>query len=210
MGFFDDLFGRGKSNPAHAAQPYLDQIPGVTHGAYDPYINRGNAAGDILGEKYGQMSQDPMAFINAIMNGYKPSEGYQFKKDELGRAASNTAAAGGIRGTNQDQVNQEKIVNGLLGEDMQQWLQNVLGVNNVGLQGENNLYNTGFGASGALAGDLSNTLGTQGQLAFQGQSQKNQSLADILGSILKGGTALGTAPMTGGGSIFGNVASKWM
>jgi hypothetical protein len=95
MSWLSDLLSGG-SNPADAANPYLDQISGVAHEAYDPFIQRGQEAGGIMSEQFGQMSQDPTAFINALMQGYKPSEGYQFQEGEMGRAAANTAAAGGI------------------------------------------------------------------------------------------------------------------
>ncbi len=209
MSWLSRLMGSGQSNPANAAMPYYKQVPDVAHQTYDPYIQRGQQAGSIAQGQYDAMSQDPTSFINKLMEAYKPSEGYKFKQDELGRAAANTAAAGGMRGTPQDQENQMKITQGLLGEDMQQWLQNLLGVQQTGLTGEQNMYNTGFGASSAMGGDIMNALGTQGSLAYQGQANQNQSANDLFKALMGGIGAIGTAPMTGGGSLFGKIASKW-
>ena len=210
MSWLSRLMGSGQSNPANKAMPYLNQIPGVAHQTYDPYIQRGQKAGDIAQGQFDQMSQDPMAFINKLMEGYKPSESYKFQQDELGRGMASTAAAGGMRGTPQDQEAQAKLTQGLLSGDMQQWLQNLLGAQATGLQGEQNMYNTGATASGAMGGDIMNALGTQGSLAFQGQANKNQSANDLFKALMGGMGAIGTAPMTGGGSLFGKIASKWM
>ena len=194
--------------------PYFQGIPNIAHETFDPYINLGQQAGGVAQGQFGQMAQDPMAFINKIMEGYNPSEGYKFQKDELSRAAANTAAAGGMAGTMQDTENQSKLVQGLLSEDMQNWLNNVLGTQKTGLEGETNMYNTGFNASNAMGSDIMNALGTQGSLAFQGQANKNQSMNDFIKALLGGVGAIGTAPFTGGGSLFGAIgsklASKWL
>lgn len=206
MSWLSNLFN--PTDPSQAANEYLSQIPGVSHGVYDPYITRGNQAGDILTKRFGEMSNDPMAFINNIMKGYNESDAYKFKADELSRAMGNTAAAGGMRGSFQDQENQAKLVQGLLGEDMQQWLSNVLGVNAQGLSGQQGLYNTGFGASQGLESSLMGGLGAQASNAYAGAANKNQFNSGLLGSILQGLGAIGTAPMTGGGSLAGAIGGK--
>jgi hypothetical protein len=106
------------------------------------------------------------------------------------KAAGNSAAAGGMRGSSQDIGNEAKITDMLMGQDMQNWLQNVLGIQGTGLKGQQDLYNTGFNATHGLAGDLSNVLGTQAQLAFQGQREENQRQSDRnsgIGSLIGGG-----------------------
>ena len=35
------------SNPSDAANPYLEQMPGVAHQYMDPYVNQGNRAGSL-------------------------------------------------------------------------------------------------------------------------------------------------------------------
>ena len=79
MGFFQEIINGlspaalvyNKTKPkdsSAAANQYLNQIPGVAEKNLSPYIMPG------------QQSQD---FINQIMQGYKPSEGYNFQKEEL-------------------------------------------------------------------------------------------------------------------------------
>lgn len=207
MGMFDDLFGGGGNNPADAAMPYMNQIPGMEKKYYDPFINRGNAAYDRFNPILNSMSSDPAGFLEQLMGKYAPSRGYQLKRDEMMRSAGNTAAAGGTRGNIQDISNEARLDDYLMGDDMQQWLGNVLGLQKTGLEGEEGLYNTGFDATKNLTGDLSNILGTQAQLAFQGQREKNQSRSDFLSGLTKAGA--GAAGWYLGGPAGGYAASHF-
>jgi hypothetical protein len=199
MGILDSLFGGGKkNNPMEEANKYLSQIPGVGHQYYDPFINQGQAAGQKAQSQYDMLLADPVGFINKLMEGYKPSEGYKFANEELTRGMGNTAAAGGIAGTPLDQMNQAKGTQGLLSKDMQQFLQNVLGRYDIGLGGEQGIANQGFQASGSLADLLGGALNQQGGLAFQNAQNQNSNRNDIFGTL---GKALGV----GAGALFGGL-----
>jgi len=194
MGFFDFL-GLGEDrNPANAAMPYLDKIAPMEKSYFDPYINKGNRAYGAMNPAYEGMSKDPAAFLEHLLSSYEPSKSYGLKRDEMMKAAGNTAAAGGMRGSMSDITNESRITDTLLGEDMQQWLKNVLGIQGRGLEGEEHLFDTGFNASKDLSGDLSNVMGTQGTLAFQGQAERNKALSDLISGLTKmGGAAAGFA-----------------
>jgi hypothetical protein len=223
MSWLSDFFSGGK-NPADAAMPYLNQIPGMAKGYYEPYINKGNEAYNTFNPEINQMTSDPAAFLEKIMKGYEPSRGYQLQRDEALKAAGNSAAAGGMRGSSNDISNEARISDALQGEDMQKWIQNVLGIQKQGQTSEENLYNTGYNASNALSGDLSNVLGTQASLAFQGQANQNQSKGDLLSGLVKalgavGGWSLpgksgwdssGGWNSSGGGTVGGSVLSRFI
>ena len=215
MSWLSNLFGGGGggSNPADAANQYLNQIPGVAHQGYDDYINQGKTAGQTAQQQYDTMTNDPAGFINRLMEQYKPSEGYQFQKGQLTDQMSNTAAAGGIAGTPLDQMNQAQGVQGLLSQDMQQFLSNVLGQHKEGLAGEEGVSSRGFDASGKLTDALGGALNQQGGLAFQdAQARNSQTSSDknalwsMFGKILGGGAgfALGGVPGAAvGAGMFG-------
>lgn len=174
MSILSSIFGGGhKANPMQDANKYLDQIPGVGHQGYDPYVNAGLDASGRTKNQYESLMSDPTAFMNKLMEGYKPSEGYQFQKDQLTKELGNTAAMGGIAGTPLDQMNQGEGIQKLLSGDMQQFLQNVLGLFNTGLQGEEGIAGRGFDASKSLTDLLGNALNQQGGLAFQNAQQQN-------------------------------------
>lgn len=156
--------GRRNENIADRAMPYLNRIPGEAERYLSPYLQQGqqgqqeaqnvynrmyNEAGatpDLYAnhginfneapEGYARMSRDPMAYINDIMRGYTPSEGYKYRENRALQEMRNAAAAGGFRGTEADRENQARTVSGILGEDMQQWLQNVMGAQGGGMAGE--------------------------------------------------------------------------
>lgn len=210
MSWLSKLFGGGGDNsPMNAANQYLNQIPGVAHQGYDPYVNAGLDASGKTKSQYEDLMGDPTAFLNKLMEGYKPSEGYQFQKDQLGKEMRNTAAAGGIAGTPQDQLNQAEGIQGLLGKDMQQFLANALGIYRTGLEGEEGIAGRGFDASGKLTDALGGALNQQGGLAFQDQQQKNKNKNDLWSMFGKalgagvGGYFGGVPGATAGASIFG-------
>jgi hypothetical protein len=183
-------------NPADSAMPYLNQIPGVGHEYYDPFINRGRNAGETVSGQYETLTHDPVALINSIMKSYQPSEGYEFNKNLLKKEMANTAAAGGIAGTPFDQLNQAQNIKGLLSQDQQQFLQNALGLYHTGLEGEQGIENKGFASSNAIADLLGGSLNQRGGLAFQGQQEQNKSKTDLLHSLIM-------ALTTGAGAYFG-------
>lgn len=210
MSWLSDFFKGGK-NPADAAMPYLNQIPGMEKGYLEPYINRGNQAANTLTPQFNQMTQDPSAFLEGIMKNYEPSRGFQLKRDEMLKAAGNTAAAGGMRGSLGDISNESRISDVLMGDDMQQWLQNVLGIQGTGQQGLGHQFDKGFDASTSLSSDLSNVLGTQAGLAFQGQANQNQSRSDLLSGLIKalGGIGGFALPGKNAGTIGGSIYNKF-
>jgi hypothetical protein len=203
MSWLTEAFGGGK-NPADAAKPYLDEIPGIGHNAYDPYITEGQNAGKVTQEEFMKLLSDPTGFLNKLMEGYKTSEGYNAQKETLQKELGATAAAGGIAGTPLDQMNQGEAIQKLLSGDMQQFLTNVLGLYNTGLEGESGKENKGFQASGSLADLLGGAKNQQAGLAFQGTKQENENKAGAFSALAKALAA--GAGYAAGGPIGGLAA----
>jgi hypothetical protein len=208
MSWLSDFFKGGK-NPADAGMPYLNQIAPMEKGYYEPYIQRGNEASKTLTPQFNQMSSDPAGFLEKLMGKYEPSRNYQLQNDEMRKSAGNTAAAGGMRGSLNDISNEARISDTLMGNDMQQWLQNVLGIQTGGMAGLTHESDTGFNATKGLTGDLSNVLGTQAGLAFQGQANQNQSKSDMFSGILKALGMVSGFELPQGGSVGGKIASRF-
>jgi len=194
-----------RNNPAEAAFPHLNGIPQFGREAYTPFIQQGQQAGNQLSGEYSnllnsnragatgrgsnplydqlsqQMSSNPTGYLNNILGQYAPSQNYQFKRDQLQKAASNTAAAGGARGNQNDVMGQTELVNALLNGDIQQFLQNVLGIQGAGMHGlENDLgrQESQFGRQANAYGQGLSGLQQQQGLGFYGAG----SLADYLGN----------------------------
>ena len=186
------LFGLGGGkNPSDAAMPYLNQIPDILKQYYGPWLQGGqNAMGQTQGI-YDQMTNDPNAYYNKIAAGYKESPGYQTRLNQGLQAAGNAAAAGGMAGSPQHQLQAAQKATDLQSEDFNNYLNQVLGIGKTGLQGEENALTRGFNASGNMADTLSQLLGTQGQYAYGGQNWENQNKKSGLENIFSGiGSAL--------------------
>jgi len=207
MSWLSKALGLSSSqNPANAAQPYLQQIPGVGHQYYDPYIQQGQQAGQTLQGEYGKQL-DPTTFMDHIMGQYKQSEGYKGRQDDLMKQMAAVAGQGGYAGTPYAQQQYGEQANKLMADDQQQYLKNALGIYDQGISGEQDFYNKGYGASGGMADMLGSNLNQQGSAAFQGQGQQNQQRQDLmkaLAQMLGGGMGFATQPTA---SMFGK--SLW-
>lgn len=185
-----NIFSR--EDPAKDANKYLDQIPGIGEKYYNPFIEGGRKAGGILDTEYGRML-NPTSFIDDIMSKYSLSKGAQYERDKLGKGIGATAAAGGFAGTPEHQQEYGEMADKIMSGDMQQYLQNALGVYGQGISGERDFYNKGYDASNSLADMLAGVLGSKSGLAFKSASDTNKSrdaFANALIKALAGGTGV--------------------
>lgn len=125
---------------------------------YDQQINRGDAAYNQINPIVSKMGTDPTSFINDLMGKYTASEAYKQKLAEMMKAAHSTAAAGGMVGTDQDQDVHSRLSLTLQSEDMQNWLNNVLGVQNEGIQALGHFYDNGQTAQNKYSDEYLNML----------------------------------------------------
>ncbi len=161
----------------------MQQIPEYGRQGYQPFINRGMQAQDQASNAYQQMLANPNAFLEQLQSGYQPSQGYQYRRQNAMGAARNSAAQGGFSGTGYDQMQQGAMADGLLSQDMQQYLQNVLGIQNTGLQGQQHIGDMGYNASGNLADYLGNTAGNRAFLRSGQNRQRGLNDAGMMESF---------------------------
>jgi len=213
MSFLDSIFGGGK-NPANAASPYMNQIAPMAEKNLQPWQNQGQEAQQGNQQQYNRMMSDPASFYSDLRATYKPSSGFEFKKDQMMRGARGLAAAGGRTNTPENEQAQMKLANDLLSQDENEYIQNLMGIHGMGLQGNENIAQRGFGAAGDLTNVLGTTLGNQGQLAFKGQENKNASreaMRKMLMQLAMAGVggAVGGAPgaMIGANAAGGHASS---
>lgn len=118
----------------HAAsnvEPLYEHMGEVSR--YNPFAGYEDLYQNQFPQEYGRMASNPTDFLKQIESTYRPSAGYQYKENQLRRAAGAEAAAGGIRGTPYAQGQLNEQLSGILGQDMQQYLSNVLGIQGQGL-----------------------------------------------------------------------------
>ena len=180
------LFGAGQKNPAGAAMPYLNQIPGQVQPYYQPFIDAGkNSMGKTSGI-YDQMSQNPGEYYNQLASGYKESPGYQHRLNSALQAGTNAQAAGGMAGSPQHEEMNMTLANDIAGKDFNDYMNQVFGINQAGLQGEENTTNRGYNASTGYGNILGSNTAQQAGLAFQGQAGQNQANAGNMGNVFGG------------------------
>lgn len=184
MSFLDDttVMGALFPNAADSGMPYLQQAGNQMPGYYQPYIDAGMGQLPNLQREYGQMTNNPGAFINNMGKNFQQSPGYNFQVGQATNAANHAAAAGGYVGGPQEQQSLGSTVSGLANEDYYNWLKQVMGAYGAGVQGQQGLYKTGFDASDDLASNLSAILQSQAQLAYTGQANQNQMLQGMIGA----------------------------
>lgn len=121
--------------------------------------------------------QNPSEFINHIMGQYQESPYAKYMQQQSVRAGQNAGSAAGLTGSTALAQQLQQNASNISSQDMNQWLQNVLGINTQYGQGQFGLGGAkagiydklGEGAYGARAGenqDFFNLLGGAGQLAL--------------------------------------------
>lgn len=175
------LFGHSDRPYKDAMKQYQDYM-GKAEGTQNPFLDFGKRAMPGYEQWLGGM-KDPSQFINKLTSGYQESPYAKYQQEQALRASGNAGAAGGLGGsTPMAQFNQQQA-QGIASKDMNQWLQNVLGVNQQYGQGL-------FGQMGMgqhAADILSQMYGQMGQnmggLAYGAGAGRNQDIMSILGGL---------------------------
>lgn len=175
MGMFDFMSGSSSANN------YLKKIPGVVKPYYDPYIESGNQAIPILEEQYGKLVSNPGDIYSSLGSGFQTSPGYNFALEQALNASNNAAAAGGMAGSPMHEQQNMTVATGLADQDYYNYMNDVLGLYNTGLSGEQKLYNTGYQASDTLAKILSGNLQSQATAAAMGNQYGSAMGLGLLG-----------------------------
>jgi hypothetical protein len=161
-GMFGGMFGNSGA-PYQDAMDQYQKWANKAQGVQNPFLNAGTGA---IGnyQHWLQGMQDPTKFMNNMMGQYQESPWAKFQQQQGMRAANNMGSATGMTGSTplmqQAQQNAQNISSG----DMNNWLQNVLGVNNQYGQGQQNLMGMGQNAANALTGmygDMGRQMGEQ-------------------------------------------------
>lgn len=184
------LFNGNKNNPADAAMPYYNQIPGELKDSFQPYMDAGKNSLSDLTSQYKDLLSDPGSVLARIGSGYQKSPGFEFQKSQGLQGINNAAAAGGMLGTSQHQQDAGTLSNNLANQDYGQYLQRALGLWGQGLSGEENLEKGGQNAASQYGGDLAQALMSEGNLAYGGQQNKNASEGNAFSQIASGAAGI--------------------
>jgi hypothetical protein len=178
------LFGNAGSPYSDASGELSKYLPEAKK-YQEPFYNAGANAVPQYQDWLKGMS-NPSGFINNLMGGYQESPYAKYLQDQSMRAGQNAASASGLIGSTpflqQSQQNSANIASG----DMNQWLQNVLGINTQYGSGLGGLIQGGQGSANSLTSLLSDYMNSQAGLAYgKGAAEQGQ-----MGGLFSGLTGL--------------------
>lgn len=208
---------KSKYNPGYAQADVLNNTPNIIKPYYNPFITEGADINQRLRPEYERMAYQPNDWLHNIESQYEESPGYKYKRNKLLKGAHNTAAAHGFAGTDEDIRGRSELMNGILSEDMQKYLENIGSIHGKGLTGLESRVERGYGASNNLANLLAQIdmakAGAMGQgAAHAGQAQGN--VFSALSGLVNAGFGNGRGGRgggggggwgSGGGGIFGGM-----
>lgn len=201
-GFLGGLFGDSGS-PYKKAMGEYDQYGNRVQNANNPFLQAGQGA---IGpfQQWLQGQKDPSGFINGMMGQYQESPWAHNLQNQSMRAGVNAASMGGLpngmggAGTGstpfaqQMQQNSSNIASG----DMNQWLQNVLGINTQYGTGLSGMMRGGQDAANSLTGFWNNQADRMGQAAYGKEHERQNDRWNMFGGL--GNMGSGLAMMAGG------------
>lgn len=172
----------GSSNPYSSAMDQFSQFTNKAESAQNPFLQAGQNA--IPGyQNWLNTMQDPSAFINNLMGGYQESPWAQYEQQQAMRAGTNAASASGLSGSTPMALQMQQNASNISSQDMNQWLQNVLGINTQYGSGLNNLMGIGQNSANALTGFYGNMANDMGQAAYGKQAYNNNGMSNLFGSL---------------------------
>lgn len=177
------------SNPADAAMPYLQQVPGTITPYYQPYVDAGNTALNTLMGQYSTLLTNPEAIMQLLGGSYQQSPGYQYNYNSAMNGVNNAAASGGMLGTPAHESEAANAAYGVSNQDYYNYLDHMFKLYGMGLSGEEGINQMGYQASNSLAQALGQNLNSEAGLAYAGQMNQNKSEADLWNSLIGLGSA---------------------
>ncbi len=181
-GLFGGLFGDSGA-PYDKAMEQYSKYGQMAQGTQQPYLNAGTGAIPAY-QQWLQQQQNPSQFINSLQNQYQQSPYNAFLQQQAQRAGENSASASGLMGSTPFLQQQQQNASNIAGQGMNEWLQNVLGINTQYGQGQQNLMAGGQNSANHLS-DLYNQMGQRmGEQAYNKEGAKQNSFWNTLGGGL--------------------------
>ena len=186
-GLLGGLFGDSGS-PYNDAMKQYQEWANKAQNVQNPFLQAGTGA---IGnyQNWLQGMQDPSKFINGLMGQYQESPYAKYMQQQSIRSGQNAASASGMTGSTPFAQQLQQNASNISGQDMNQWLQNVLGINSQYGAGEAGLMNMGQNSANSLM-DMYNHMGQQmGEGAYGKRAGQNQDFWNMIG----GGAQLASA-----------------
>lgn len=175
------IFGNSGA-PFQAGMDQLQKYYGQAQGYQNPFYNAGTQAIPQY-QNWVNTMKDPSSFINNLMGHYQESPWAQYQQQQAQRANTNMASASGLIGSTPWQLQGQQNAQNISSQDMNQWLQNVLGINTQYGAGLGNQVGIGQNAANNISNMLTQLANSMAQGAYGEQAGENQDQSNIVGGI---------------------------
>lgn len=187
-GLLGGLFGDSGA-PYEEAMDQYKQWANKAQQAQNPFYNAGTGAIPQY-QSWLQSQKDPSGFINQLMSQYQQSPWAKYQQQQAMRGGMNAASASGLVGSTPLMQQMQQTAAGISSQDMQNWLQNVLGINTQYGQGVGNMMTGGQNAANALT-DMYGKFGQgMAETAYGKKAGENQDWSNMIGGGLQLGASL--------------------
>ncbi len=175
------LYG-DSSEPYKNAEDTLHNFYNQSKGFQNPFLNMGTSAIPQMQDWLKGM-QDPSSFINNLMGKYQESPWAKFQQQQAIRSAQNMGSQSGLTGsTPLTQFAQQNAQN-ISSQDMNQWLQNVLGINTQYGQGLGNEISGGQNAANTLTNAATGFGEDIAGMRYNEKAAENNQRGNLWGGI---------------------------
>lgn len=182
LGQFGSGMRGGSEKPFDAAGQQYKDWTNKAATLNSPYYNAGTGAiPDYQNWLTGQ--KDPAQFINNLMGNYNESDYAHNLQNDAMNAGTNFGSASGLTGSSALAQQMQQNAGKISSQDMNQWLQNALGINTQYGQGQKNLVDMGQNATNSLTNLYSNTGNNMANAAYGSAAGKRQDNNDFWGGI---------------------------
>lgn len=177
-------------NPAEEAMKYASTLGEAVAPYFDPYIEAGLGALDILYDEYGNLITDPNQIYNKLAAGFEASPGYEYNYNQAMNASNSAAAAGGMLGSPAHTQQSQEMATQLANQDYYNYLDRMMSLYSTGLGGMGEINQMGYGASNQMAAYMAQQIMAEAYLAAMAAKFQNAQTGSMLGGIADVGMAL--------------------
>ncbi len=182
-GFLSGLFGNSGA-PYQSAMDQYQQWGNRAQGAQNPFYQAGSGAIPQYNQWLQGMS-NPSQFMNTLMGQYQQSPWAKYSQQAGLRAANNMGSATGLTGSTPLQMQAQQNAQNISSQDMQNWLQNAMGINTQYGAGLSNEMGMGANAANQLTNLFGNMGQNMGEAAYGKQAGQNQDQSNMWDGLLQ-------------------------
>lgn len=185
--FFGGLFSNSDA-PYDAAMNQYREWGQKAQDVQNPYMQAGQQAIPQY-QQWLQGQQNPSGFINNLMGQYQESPYAHYMQQQSIRAGQNAASASGLIGSTPFAQALQQNASNISSQDMNQWLQNVLGINTQYGQGQQNLIGTGQNSANALTNMYGNMGNNMASAMYNKENSRNNNQSNMFSGIAQMGVS---------------------